>query len=254
MITNSFRDSKEILKVSDVSGKYHKQFDNLIITFQSKVLPGLLENNLVKLIDDRSFGSSHGKYPIYKVVDQPQTLFYLSPIGAPTTVGILEEIVYAMGIKNIIMYGSAGALDKDITAKKIIVPTKAYRDEGTSYHYAPASEFIDINNHDFVSDILEEIDADYIKGYTWTTDAFYRETQAIYEERKSQGCICVEMEVSAVQAFANLRNINLFTFIYSADSLDHSGWNKRVLSNLPLNARLDYFLVARHIAHKLSIQ
>lgn len=254
MITNSFRDSKEILKISDITEKYHKQFDNLIITFQSKVLPGLLESNLIELIHDRAFGSAHGKYSIYQVIGQPQTLFYLSPIGAPTTVGILEEIVYAMGIKNIIMYGSAGSLDKEITAKRIIVPTKAYRDEGTSYHYEAASEFINVSNHGIVSEILKEIGVNYIKGYTWTTDAFFRETQAIYEERKNQGCLCVEMEVSAVQAFSNLRKVNLYTFIYSADSLDHSGWDKRILGNLSINERVDYFLVARHISDKLTIQ
>lgn len=251
MITNSFRKSEEILKISDITEKYHDQFNNLIVTFQCKVLPGLLEGNYIEIINDRAFGSAHGKYPIYKVVGEPQTLFYLSPIGAPTTVGILEEIVYAMDIKNIIMYGSAGSLDKEITAKSIIVPTKAYRDEGTSYHYAVASDFIDISNHTTVSAILKDISVDVIEGYTWTTDAFFRETKAIYEERRNQGCLCVEMEVSAVQAFADLRKVNLFTFLYSADSLDHSGWDKRILGNLSINERVDYFLIARHISQRI---
>ena len=31
-----------------------------------------------------------------------------------------------------------------------MVPTDAYRDEGTSYHYAPASDYIEIKNADVV--------------------------------------------------------------------------------------------------------
>lgn len=80
MITNSFRDSEEILKISDITEKYHEQLNNLIVTFQSKVLPGLLEGNFIEIINDRAFGSAHGKYPIYKVVEQPQTLFTYVPL------------------------------------------------------------------------------------------------------------------------------------------------------------------------------
>lgn len=251
-IENSFRNSKEKLLVSDISEKYHKSFDTIIITFQSKVLKGILENKLVQEIPDRKFGSSHGKYSIYELVNEPNVLFYLSPIGAPIVVGILEEIAYAFDIKNIVMYGSCGVLDKTISDGKIIVPTKAYRDEGTSYHYQPASDFIDVKGEHFVSHVLDIINADYIKGYTWTTDAFYRETEAIYLERKEQECIAVEMEISAVQAFANLRGLNLFTFIYGADNLDTTKWDKRILGNLSIDERVKYFLIASEIAIQIS--
>lgn len=251
-IIHSYKNSEEILKVSYIYNKYHESFDTLITTFQSKVLPGLLENQYIEEIIDIKFSTSHGKYPIYRVKDLPRTLFFLMPIGAPTTVGILEEIVYAMDVKNIIMYGSAGVLDRNIAAKKIIVPTKAYRDEGTSYHYMPASDFIDIKNYQKVSKVLNELNIDYVEGYTWTTDAFYRETKEIYEERKNQGCICVEMEVSAVQAFANLRKVELYNFLYSADNLDHSSWDKRILGNLSIDERLDYFILARFIAKAIG--
>jgi uridine phosphorylase len=247
-IEKTYRDSNEILKISDISEKYHTSFDNLIITFQSKVLQGLINENLIVEILDRKFGSSHGKYSIYQLSNNPRALFYLSPIGAPTTVGVLEEIVYAFNIRNVIMYGSAGVLDKEITAGKIIVPEKAYRDEGTSYHYQSSSDFIDLVNYSFVSKIMDTLSVEYINGYTWTTDAFYRETEAIVNERKSQGCVCVEMEISAVQAFANLRGVNLYTFVYGADNLDSTKWDKRILGSLSIDSRIKYFLLASEIA------
>lgn len=253
MIIHSYRNSEEIIKVKDFCETYPETFDTLIITFQGKVLPGLLKNDLLEEIRDRSFGSSHSKYPIYRVKEARRTLFFLMPVGTPITVGILEEIVYAMHIKHIIMYGSAGVLDQTITEKKIIVPTKAYRDEGTSYHYLPASEWIDLKNHETVSKALEKLQIPHVKGYTWTTDAFYRETRSIYEERKNQGCLCVEMEISAVQAFADLRGVELYSFVYSADSLDHSSWDKRILGKLSVDERVEYFLVAKYIAETLRI-
>lgn len=251
-IEKSFRNSKEKLRVSDISEKYNQSFNTIIMTFQGKLLDRLLEDNIIFEVPDRKFGSAHGKYGIYRLTKDPSILFYLSPIGAPTAVGILEEIVYAFDIKHIVMYGSAGVLDGNITPGKIIVPTKAYRDEGTSYHYQEASDFIDIVNHNVVAKVLDNINVDYVKGYTWTTDAFYRETESIYEERKQQGCIAVEMEISAVQAFANLRKVNLYTFIYGADNLDSSSWDKRILGNLSIDDRVNYFMVAVNIAKYLN--
>lgn len=55
------------------------------------------------------------------------------------------------------MYGSCGVIDQTITEGKIIVPSKAYRDEGTSYHYVPASDFIDIPTYKITSKILQQV-------------------------------------------------------------------------------------------------
>lgn len=251
-IEQSFRNTKELLKPSDVSMKYHKVYHTIIVTFQSKVLSGLLESGLVEEIKDRTFGSSHSKHAIYEVVGETGILFFLCPVGAPIAVGILEEISYAMGIQNIVMYGTCGVLDKNITAGKIIVPTKAYRDEGTSYHYQKAADFIDVVNADVVSQILNDYQVEYINGFTWTTDAFYRETKEIFDERKKQGCIAVEMEVSAVQAFVLFRGLSFYNFLYGADNLDSTKWDKRILGNLSVNQRVEYFLVAKQIALNVS--
>jgi hypothetical protein len=40
---------------------------------------------------------------------------------------------------------------------------------------------------------LNNFGIDYIKAKTWTTDAFYRETEKKIELRKSEGCVTVEM-------------------------------------------------------------
>ncbi|MCF7931740.1 MAG: nucleoside phosphorylase [Acholeplasmataceae bacterium] len=252
-IEHSYRDSREKIRVSDLRQPYRETFDQIIVTFQGKVLEGLLSRELISEIPDLMFGSSHSKHPIYRVSGHPKMLFYLCPITAPITVGLLEEIVYAMGVKTIVMYGSAGVLDHKITAGSIIVPTKAYRDEGTSYHYMAASDFIDIPNAQRLKEMLNDLGVRCVLGPIWTTDGFYRETEAIIKERQQQGCLAVDMEISAVQAFAHLRGVALYPFLYGADNLDSSTWDKRILGSLSVDHRVAYFMLALRIATQLQV-
>lgn len=76
-------------------------------------------------------------------------------------------------------------LDKSIKDCSIIIPTSAVRDEGTSYHYAKATDEIDVNikyMEGFIQ-LLEEHNYSNTKGKVWTTDACYRQTRGKMEER-----------------------------------------------------------------------
>ncbi|WP_300804010.1 hypothetical protein [uncultured Acetatifactor sp.] len=44
----------------------------------------------------------------------------------------------------------------------------------------------------------EENGIPYVKGKTWTTDSFYRETVNNFQKHKADGCISVEMECAAL--------------------------------------------------------
>ena len=74
---------------------------------------------------------------------------------------------------------------------------------------------------------MEKNGIPYVKGKTWTTDSFYRETLNNIEKRKKDGCISVEMECSAIQAMCNFRNIEFYTFFTSGDLLDSLKWDER---------------------------
>ena len=119
-----------------------------------------------------------GDWPIYEVTYRGKQLgFCKAKVGAPACVGQFEEII-AMGARRFILLGNCGVLDKRIEDCGIIIPTKAIRDEGTSYHYAPASDLIDVNTRyipEFI-EVLREFGYPYAQGAAWTTDAFYRET------------------------------------------------------------------------------
>lgn len=68
---------------------------------------------------------------------------------------------------------------------------------------------------------MEKSGIPYVKGKTWTTDAFYRETINNFEIRKADGCISVEMECSAIQAMCDFRNLNVYMFLTCGDCWMH---------------------------------
>jgi uridine phosphorylase len=164
----------------------------------------------------------------------------------------LEEII-AKGAKKILLFGAAGSLEKNITDGHIIIPTAAYRDEGTSYHYvsAESGDFIEIKTANQLSKIFSEMGISAIEGKTWTTDAIYRETYKNKTLRKNDGCITVEMECASVMAMAQFRKVDAFQFLYTADNLDCERWEPRLLGNIPQNIVEKYVRIALEVAIRI---
>ena len=158
-------------------------------------------------------------FPVYRVRGTDIGVVKTT-VGAPITSALAEEISYVYSCRKFVMFGSCGGLDSSIVPGKLIVPTHAYRDEGVSYHYAPSADYIEVKNHVFVASVLDSLGIGYVTDRTWTTDAFYRETDVLCARRRAEGRIAVEMEVSAVQAVADFYGLGLYNFLYRADNLD----------------------------------
>ena len=172
----------------------------------------------------------------------------MSDVGAPSAAAFLEE-VYALGVEITIMFGSCGVLDGSIEDSQIIIPNSAIRDEGLSYHYIPASDEIEVNSK-YVSEfinLLDEINMKYTIGKVWTTDAIYRETREKMKRRKAQGCVCVDMECSAMAAVAKFRNKEIFHFFYAEDNLDSDEWDRRSLGS-------DLGIDKKYVVAKLAVE
>lgn len=189
-----------------------------------------LRDYRAKQIDALNAGSP---VPIYGIdFDGTQTAFYLSPIGGPTSVGLLEEIL-AKGAKKVLFFGSCGALSNGLEPGTLLIPISAYRDEGTSYHYALASDFVEIESARRLAAAFDGMGVAYRMGKVWTTDAFYRETRNNVALRKNNGCLAVEMECASIMACAQFRRANVYEFVYVADCLDGEAWLPRTLFSVP---------------------
>lgn len=219
---DSYDNSKPLITPSSFY-KRKNISDICIVTFSHKAIDYVLKEYPAK--KEACSGTANGPIQIYSLeYNGKKVLFYMSPIGSSIAGTILDEVSYITGATNFIFFGSCGTLDKELTRGKIIVPTESYRDEGFSYHYAPASDYIKIENSDKLISAFNSMGIPYVSGRTWTTDAIYRETVENVRERKAEGCISVEMESSGLQAVCSFRSINLFIFFFASDSLDSELW------------------------------
>ena len=244
-------DTPAVIELDQVYPKSQYTLDVCIINFSYKIMDALLEKGLLEPLNDVTIKSVACEYPMYRFRGTNIGVVKTT-IGAPVTATIQEEAAQIFSCRKFVVFGSCGGLDKTIAPSKIIVPTHAYRDEGMSYHYVPASDYIEMKNHQVVAQILGALNIDYVEGKTWTTDAFYRETRGNMERRQKEGCIAVEMEASACQAVADFRGYDLYYFLYRADNLDSSQWETSILSLISLDERLKHFFIALEIARRIS--
>ena len=202
-----------------------------VTCFSKKLMDQLVETFGGEEIALSSNGN--GKVPVYKInYEGKEIALFMSRVGAPACIVQYEEL-FVMGLEKVVVFGTCGVLDREIDDLAIIIPNCAVRDEGTSYHYIKSTFEIEVNPNyqDTFRRLLDEHNYSNITGKVWTIDAPYRETKKKVAKRKEQGCICVDMECSAIAALAKFRNKEVFQFFYAADNLDNAKWDMRSLGN-----------------------
>ena len=203
--------------------------ETIILSFNGEILQRLIESE--DAYQGGYLKNLNGQFPwyVYKC-DGNQVAVMTALIGAPSVIGQLEELA-ARGFKNFIILGSCGVLDQSIQADKIILPSSALRDEGTSYHYAPASDEIAYDETLLLTmeEALNKSGIEHIRTKAWTTDAFYRETADKVKRRLAAGATVVDMEASAIMAWTQFRQAKVYQFFYTADYVDHHNheWDAR---------------------------
>src|SRR5215813_3236485 len=93
-------------------------------------------------------------------------------VGAPFAVLVAEEL-FASGCRLLLSLTSAGQIVAAGDPPYFVIVERALRDEGTSYHYATASEFADADPKlvAMARNALEENGLRAFVGASWTTDA-----------------------------------------------------------------------------------
>ena len=137
-------------------------------------------------------------------------------VGSSYAVLIAEQL-FVSGCELLISITSAGIIKQSDSNKKFALITQAIRDEGTSYHYLPKNELSELcqkllkklkNNENLWSEVK-----------SWTTDAPYRETMFAIDEMKKDNVTCVEMEASALYAFAKAKNKEVVCFAHLTNTM-----------------------------------
>ena len=183
-------------------------------------------------------------YPLYIIRHGGEEICLCqAPMGAPAAVQSMEILLHN-GVRHIISAGSCGVL-RDMPENRFLVPVRALRDEGCSYHYMPPSRFVELDMPmtDQICRYLGSRGIGHEKCTTWTTDGLYRETPGIVSYRRSEGCDTVEMECAALAACAKFRGADFGMLLFTADSLaDVKNYDRRSFGEASLAPALELCL------------
>jgi len=141
-------------------------------------------------------------------------------VGAPFAVLIAEEL-FESGCRLLLSVTSAGQIVSAGPTPYFIVIDRALRDEGTSYHYAAASEFSEADPAlvAMADSAVKAAGLRAIVGPSWTTDAPFRETAEAIESAKQRGILAVEMEAAALYAFARARGAKVLCIAHVTNTM-----------------------------------
>lgn len=203
----------------------------VVFCFFSEMIDKIAARDDARLVETRMW--AHGPHRVLEIKHRGERLAVVhAGVGAPLAGGLLEEAI-ALGGRQFVTVGGAGALVPDLVMGHAVVVESAVRDEGTSFHYAAPSRVIEADPAlvASVSATLTDAGVPFVTGRTWTTDAPYREARTRVARRvELDGCITVDMEASALLAVAAYRGARLVSLLYAGDSLagdewDHRGWH-----------------------------
>ena len=165
-----------------------------------------------QLITD-SFPSFLHSRAIYKL-KKYDICFLHGGWGAPMAVDTLETL-NALGVKNVVSVGMFGAFSEKISSGAILVPNKAFSEEGTSLHYYEKREDF-YPNEELHGKALKHIE-NSVSFPIVSTDAVYRQT--FYKENlwRDKGAVGVDMETAALFSVGEYLGMNMVSVLIASD-------------------------------------
>jgi uridine phosphorylase len=141
-------------------------------------------------------------------------------VGAAFAVLVAEEL-FASGCRLLVSVTSAGQILPAQAPPYFIIIDRALRDEGTSYHYLPPSDYseADAQLTQLAQNALTTAGISVQVGPSWTTDAPFRETQKAIDMASRVGILAVEMEAAALYAFAKARGQSVLCFAHVTNQM-----------------------------------
>lgn len=215
-----------------------------VVTWMGDAFERFTQNH--EVVERRRFTLETVVNTVYEYdVDGEKILVTLSNVGAPAA-AVLFEALIAVGCTDFICVGSSGGLVPELPPGTVVIPDAAIRDEGVSYHYAPASLLAHptAELQTVVHSAYEAAGNQVVTGVAWTTDAFYRETSAKVATRIEQGAIAVDMEAASLAAIASFRDVRIGHALYLADTLHSDQWDGTELVDRDTAFRYELLMTA----------
>ena len=133
--------------------------------------------------------------------------------GAPQAVDTIETLA-VLGVKRVVTVGMCGGFSEQVAVGDILVPDKAFVEEGTSLHYYEQIDFARPDEQLFEQ--LQNIPEAKVLPIV-TTDAVYRQT--FYKEQlwREKGAVAVDMETSALWSVGKFLGLQVASVLMISD-------------------------------------
>lgn len=145
-------------------------------------------------------------------------------VGAPFAVLVAEEM-FASGCRLLVSVTSAGQIGEGGTPPYYVIIDRAMRDEGTSHHYLPPSEYSEADPQlvGRATEALQRAGLRALVGASWTTDAPFRETADAIASARAKGVLAVEMEAAALYAFSRATGNDVLCLAHVTNTMAQAG-------------------------------
>jgi ABC-type sulfate/molybdate transport systems ATPase subunit len=144
--------------------------------------------------------------------------------GSPAEVLVAEQLAVS-GCEVVISVTSSGQLVSLGEPPHHVLIERAWRDEGTSLHYLPPSDWsrLDPSVAQALVGAYDDLTEPVVAGIAWTTDAPFRETAAAIDEARAAGCHLVEMEAAGLYAYAEARGRSVVCLAHVTNTMAIAG-------------------------------
>ncbi len=195
---------------------------------------------IAEYFDDAVQVAQNREYNVYTgTLDGVKVTASSTGIGGPSTAIAVEELIKC-GADTFIRVGTSGGIAKQVRGGDIVIVSAAVRAEGTSYEYMPVGypAAADYSVTEALVASARELSEDrngrrYHVGVAHCKDSFYgqvaAETSPVYytlqerwESYKRLGCLCSEMECSALYSVAQARGARSGAVMLAIWNMEHS--------------------------------
>lgn len=182
-----------------------------IVFFMSKGTDYLAEKYGARKLPEL-FPCFLNRRPVWEMTHLP-VCFLNGGSGAPQAADTVETLA-VLGVKYIIAVGMFGAFSPLVQPGEVIVPKKAFVEEGTSLHYYESIESSapDPELHHTALSLLQK------RAYPIvSTDAVYRQTFMKEQIWREKGAVGVDMETSAVFSVSRCLGVKAMALLMASD-------------------------------------
>lgn len=143
-------------------------------------------------------------------------------MGVPSALIYCHELITEYGVKNLIRVGSAGAYQKELKLRDIVIAMAASSTSSIntsrfgSFQFSPTADFDLLMK---AAIYAKENNIEIKAGNVLTQDQFYQDEPEDYKKWAEYGVLCVEMETAGIYSIAAKYKVKALSILTISDSL-----------------------------------